>query len=76
MSMRRSSVKRVAIVVTITASRLLFFAGAFGLADISFIPPLANYERASYSIPGHFRNLRAWWERLKSRPSFDASWPL
>jgi len=53
-----------------------FFAGAFGLADISFIPPLANYERAGYSIPEQFRNLKAWWERLKARPSFDASWPL
>ena len=53
-----------------------FFAGAYSLADISFIPALANYERAGYSIPDRFCNLKAWWERLKARPSFDASWPL
>ncbi len=52
-----------------------YFAGTFGLGDISFIPPLANLERAGFSIPDEFRNLKAWWERMKSRPSFSASWP-
>ncbi|MGH7934879.1 MAG: glutathione S-transferase family protein [Candidatus Binataceae bacterium] len=52
-----------------------FFAGEFSLGDISFIPPLANYERAGYAIPDHFANLKAWWERMKVRPSFAVSWP-
>jgi glutathione S-transferase len=51
-----------------------FFAGDFSLGDISFIPPLANLERAGFSIPGDFFNLKAWWERMKARPSFRASW--
>jgi glutathione S-transferase len=52
-----------------------FFAGMFSVADISFTPHLANYERAGYSISGDFPNLRAWWERIKARPSFKDSWP-
>ena len=50
------------------------FAGEFSLADISFIPPLANLERAGFPIPGDFPNLKAWWERMKARPSFKESW--
>jgi glutathione S-transferase len=52
-----------------------FFAGQLSLGDISFIPPLANYERAGYKIGPEFPNLHAWWERMKARPSFAASWP-
>ena len=52
-----------------------YFAGEFSLADISFVPPLANLERAGFSIPDEFPRLKAWWKRMKSRPSFDASWP-
>lgn len=52
-----------------------YFADEFGLGDISFIPPLANLERAGFSIPDDFPNLKAWWLRIKSRPSFKASWP-
>jgi glutathione S-transferase len=52
-----------------------YFAGEFSLADISFVPPLANLERAGFSIPEDFPRLRAWWQRMKSRPSFGASWP-
>ena len=51
-----------------------YFAGEFSLADISFIPPLANLERAGFPIPGDFPNLKAWWERMKARPSFKDSW--
>jgi glutathione S-transferase len=51
-----------------------YFADEFSLADISFIPPLSNLERAGFSIPDNFRNLRAWWQRMKARPSFNASW--
>jgi len=51
-----------------------YFAGEFSLADISFIPPLANLERAGFPIPGDFPNLKAWWERMKARPSFKESW--
>jgi glutathione S-transferase len=52
-----------------------FFADDFSLADISYIPPLANLERAGFSIPDDFPELKAWWARMKSRPSFGASWP-
>lgn len=52
-----------------------FFAGQMSLGDISFIPPLANYERAGYKIGPEFPNLLAWWERMKARPSFAASLP-
>jgi glutathione S-transferase len=52
-----------------------YFAGEFSLADISFVPPLANLERAGFSIPDEFPNLKAWWKRMKARPSFEASWP-
>jgi glutathione S-transferase len=50
-----------------------YFAGEFGLGDISFIPPLANLERAGFAIPDEFANLKAWWKRIKARPSFGAS---
>ena len=52
-----------------------FFAGVISLGDISFVPPLANYERAGYRIGPEFPNLLAWWERMKARPSFAASLP-
>jgi glutathione S-transferase len=52
-----------------------FFAGPFSLADISFIPQLSNYEHLGFSVPEKFRNLRAWWERVKSRPSYAQSMP-
>jgi glutathione S-transferase len=52
-----------------------FFAGNFSVGDISFIPPLANLERAGFAIPDDFPNLKAWWVRMKARPSFNASWP-
>lgn len=52
-----------------------FFAVALSLGDISLVPPMANYERAGYKIAPEFSNLLAWWERMKARPSFAASWP-
>ncbi|MGH7985002.1 MAG: glutathione S-transferase family protein [Candidatus Binataceae bacterium] len=52
-----------------------FFADGFSLADISFIPPLANLERAGFPLPDDFPHLKAWWERMKARPSFSMSWP-
>ena len=52
-----------------------YFAGTLSLGDISLVPPLANYERAGYSIGPEFPNLHAWWERMKSRPSFARSLP-
>src|SRR5215469_2740533 len=51
-----------------------YFADEFSLGDISFIPPLANLERAGFSISDDFPNLKAWWQRMKARPSFQASW--
>jgi glutathione S-transferase len=53
-----------------------FFVGTFSLADVSFIPHFSNYERVGCSIPGDFPNLKAWWERVKARSSYNASWPL
>jgi glutathione S-transferase len=52
-----------------------YFADEFSLGDISFMPPLANLERSGFAIPDEFANLKAWWERVKARPSFGASWP-
>lgn len=52
-----------------------FFAGQLSLADISFVPPLDNYERAGFSIGADFPNLRTWWERMKARPSYAQSMP-
>ena len=52
-----------------------YFANEFSLGDISFVPPLANLERAGFTIPAEFGNLNAWWQRMKARPSFSASWP-
>lgn len=52
-----------------------FFTGVLSLADISFVPHLSNYERAGYTIPGDFPNLKAWWERMKARTSYAASMP-
>jgi glutathione S-transferase len=52
-----------------------YFAGEFSLADISFVPPLANLERAGFSIPDDFPRLKAWWKRMQARTSFGASWP-
>ncbi len=50
-----------------------FLAGQLSLGDISFVPPLSNYERAGYSIPGDFPDLKAWWERMKARESYASS---
>jgi glutathione S-transferase len=52
-----------------------YFADEYSLGDISFVPPLANLERAGFSIPDDFPKLRAWWRRMKARPSFNSSWP-
>jgi glutathione S-transferase len=52
-----------------------YFAGEYSLGDISFVPPLANLERAGLLSLDDFPNLKAWWERMKSRPSFSMSWP-
>src|SRR5438105_2110235 len=48
-----------------------FFADRLSLADISFVPHLSSYERAGYAVGGDFPNLKAWWERMKSRPSYE-----
>jgi glutathione S-transferase len=52
-----------------------FVAREFSLGDISFVPPLANLERAGFTLPDRFANLNRWWKQMKSRPSFSASWP-
>ncbi len=52
-----------------------YFAVGVSLRDISFVPPLANLERAGFTIPVEFKNLNAWWRRMKARPSFSLSGP-
>jgi glutathione S-transferase len=53
-----------------------FIAGQFSVADIAYMPHLSNYERAGYKVPEDLKNLHAWWERLKARPSYAQSWLL
>jgi glutathione S-transferase len=52
-----------------------FLAGEFSVADIAYMPHLSSYERAGYKVPADLKNLHAWWERLKARPSYAQSWP-
>ncbi|HVA79010.1 MAG TPA: glutathione binding-like protein [Candidatus Binataceae bacterium] len=52
-----------------------FIAGQFSLADIAYMPHLSSYERAGYAVPSDLTDLHAWWERLKTRPSYAKSWP-
>jgi len=47
-----------------------YFFGEYSLADISFTPHLSILHRFQKEIPVEFARLRAWLERVKSRPSF------
>ena len=50
-----------------------FFFGAYSLADISMTPHLAALHRVGKEIPADCPDLKAWMERVKSRPSFAAT---
>lgn len=48
-------------------------AGPFSLADIAFMPDIDLLERFQIPVDAKYKNLRAWIERLKARPSYAAS---
>ena len=50
-----------------------YLAGTFSLADISFMPNIALLERLEIPVDPKYKNIRAWIERLKARPSFAES---
>ena len=50
-----------------------YLAGTFSLADISFMPNIALLERLEIPVDPKYKNMRAWIERLKARPSFAES---
>lgn len=50
-----------------------YFFGTYSLADASMTPHLAALYRVNIEIGEEATNLRAWMERVRSRPSFDKS---
>lgn len=50
-----------------------YLAGTFSLADISYMPNIALLERLEIPVDPIYKNMRAWIERLKARPSFAES---
>ena len=50
-----------------------YLAGTFSLADISFMPNIALLEHFEIPVDPKYKNMRAWIERLKARPSFAES---
>ncbi|MEE9568764.1 MAG: glutathione S-transferase family protein [Candidatus Binatia bacterium] len=50
-----------------------YLAGTFSLADISYMPNIALLERFEIPVDPKYKNMRAWIERLKARPSFAES---
>jgi glutathione S-transferase len=50
-----------------------YFFGEYSLADISMTPHLSALGRVNMALTDEYPNLLAWFERIKSRPSFEAS---
>ena len=50
-----------------------YLAGAFSLADIAYMPNLDLMERFNIPTDPKYKNMPAWMEKLKARPSFAAS---
>lgn len=50
-----------------------YFFGEYSLADISMTPHLAAMGRLGVEIDDDLTDLKAWMQRVKSRPNFDAS---
>lgn len=50
-----------------------YLAGTFSLADIAYMPNIDLLERFKIPVDSKYKNMPAWIERLKSRPSFAAS---
>jgi glutathione S-transferase len=49
-----------------------YLAGAFSLADIAYMPNIALLERLDIPVDPKYKNMLAWIERLKARPSYTA----
>ena len=50
-----------------------YLAGTFGLADIAYMSNIDLLERFQIPVESKYRNMLAWIERLKARPSYAAS---
>jgi glutathione S-transferase len=50
-----------------------YLAGTFSLADIAFMPNIDLLERFKIPVDPKHKNILAWMERLKARPSYAAS---
>lgn len=50
-----------------------YLAGTFSLADIAFMPNFDLLERFAIPVDPKYKNVLAWIERLKARPSYAAS---
>lgn len=50
-----------------------YLAGSFSLADIAFMPNIDMLERFKIPVDPKYKNMLAWMERLKARPSYAAS---
>ncbi|MCA9396337.1 MAG: glutathione S-transferase family protein, partial [Candidatus Omnitrophica bacterium] len=50
-----------------------YFFGEYSLADISMTPHLAAMSRLGVVIDDELTDLKAWMQRVKTRPNFDAS---
>ena len=50
-----------------------YLAGTFGLADIAYMSNIDLLERFQIPVESKYRNMLAWIERLKTRPSYAAS---
>lgn len=50
-----------------------YFFGEYSLADVSMTPHLAALHRVNIVIGDEAANLKAWFDRVAKRPSFDRS---
>lgn len=50
-----------------------YLAGSFSLADIAFMTNFDLLERFQIPVDPKYKNMRAWIERLKARPSYAES---
>jgi len=50
-----------------------YLAGTFSLADIAYMPNIDLLERFKIPLDAKYKNMLAWMERLKARPSYAAS---
>ena len=52
-----------------------FFAGSYSLPECALTARFGLAEAYGVEIPERFNNLRSWFERMKSRPSYRATAP-